>query len=285
MKLAATVILYNPLLEHINNIEELINRVDLLIIIDNSEIPNLEFINKLKGFSKVLLFSYPENIGISKALNKAASIAVKNNCLWMLTMDQDSRFSTANLQKLIEYIPVIDKDITVGMAGVDYIHEKSLMQPVSLKDVNILITSGSLLNLEIHKKLNGFDECLFIDEVDSEYCYRLRKNNFRVCIIEGIYLDHRLGNNITVKNWLLGSEVTRNIHVPVRMYYMVRNFLYVYFLYRKFFRKELNENAFVVINRIKNAFLYSSGERLKVLTYVIKGVRDYIAGRYGKVGS
>lgn len=282
MKLAASVILYHPLPEYVGNVISFISKLDLVIVIDNSETANLEFINKLKDFSNVLIYSYPENIGISKALNKAAMIASQNGYQWMLTMDQDSRFSLDNLQKLINLLPIIDKDTSIGMVGVEYISEKSLIQPGALRDAHILITSGSLLNLEIHKKLHGFDERLFIDEVDSEYCYRLRKNNFRVCMIDGIYLEHMLGNDLIVKNWLIGSKVKRNVHAPIRIYYMVRNFLYIYFKYRKYFKRELNKNTFVVINRIKNAFLYSHGKRYKVLTYAIRGLYDFLLGRFGK---
>jgi rhamnosyltransferase len=275
MKLTATVILYNPLAEFILNIDSYVSFVDLLIVIDNSECPDFELANQIKMYPNVLFFSYPENIGIAKALNKAALIAAERGYEWMLTMDQDSMFSSYNMKKLLDCFRLIQAESNIGMVGVDYSNEKYKSDDnCNLIDVNLLITSGSLMNLAIHKYLNGFDERLFIDEVDSEYCYRLRINKFRVCKITGVYLEHNLGHDVFVKNWLIGSEVKRNIHSPLRIYYMLRNFLYVYFKYRRNFGKELNKNAFVVVNRIKNSFLYSPGKRTKVLFFGSFGKHD-----------
>jgi rhamnosyltransferase len=286
MKLAATVILYNPLSEFILNIDSYVSSVDLLIVIDNSEYPDVELSNQIKKYPNILFFSYPENIGVAKALNNAALIAAERGYEWMLTMDQDSMFSSINMKKLLGCFRLILDESNIGMVGVDYSNEKNKSdENCNLIDVNLLITSGSLMNLEVHKYLNGFDECLFIDEVDSEYCYRLRKNKFRVCKITGVNLEHNLGHDVIVKNWLIGSEVKRNIHSPLRIYYIIRNFLYVYFKYRRDFGKELNKNTFVVVNRIKNSFLYSPGQRTKVLFFAIKGFKDFFIGRFGKIDS
>ena len=37
------------------------------------------------------------------------------------------------------------------------------------------MTSGNLLNLKIAEKIGDFEEKLFIDEVDHDYCYRIRR--------------------------------------------------------------------------------------------------------------
>lgn len=64
---------------------------------------------------------------------------------------------------------------TVNYTGLNA-EEKSL----SPYEVKLAITSGSILNVTIAKQLGSFDENLFIDEVDSEFCYRAQKMDIRL---------------------------------------------------------------------------------------------------------
>jgi rhamnosyltransferase len=282
MKLAAVIILYYPNDNVLDNIKSFYNLVDKLIIIDNSEIPNKSIIDKLFELSKAEVHCMLDNIGISRALNMAVDIALNEGYEWLLTMDQDSMFEEGQFKKYLTSFGELMEDKLLGVVGVDYGASGYNNEKDIIEDVPLVITSGSIVSLQICSLLKGFDENLFIDEVDSEYCYRLRKNNYRVCLIQNIKFRHELGKMILVRNWWIGSKVLRNIHAASRIYYMTRNFMYVYAKYHKYFRNELNRNLVVVCNRIKNAFLYSKGSRLKVIFYVIKGIKDFLIGKFGK---
>src|SRR5690606_22933163 len=87
-----------------------------------------------------------------------------------------------------------------------------------------IITSGTLLNLKSFVHVGKFDERLFIDGVDDEYCFRLQKSGYKVIQFENILLNHRLGKEVQVRNFGVGRKVTRNVFSAIRLYYMVRNY-------------------------------------------------------------
>lgn len=283
MKLAAVVILYNPMGGVYENIVSYGKMVDYLIVIDNSEFPDNSILEQIKTLKNVEIHSNTVNLGVSRALNIAAEIALKKGFKWMLTMDQDSKFEDAQFVAYKECMNRYSEDSHLGIVGINYESDslKSSLQ-CDLKHVPIVITSGSVVNLKIYKQVGGFDESLFIDEVDSEYCYRLRKHTFKVCKFQNIYLTHNLGQMISHRNLITGRIFQRNIHSPIRIYYMTRNYLYVYFKYRKEFKNELKQNGFVVLNRVKNAILYSNFNSFIVLYYFVLGVKDYLFGNFGK---
>jgi rhamnosyltransferase len=221
-----------------------------------------------------------DNIGISKALNFAAGEALNAGFEWLLTMDQDSSFDTTEFTKYLNCLDQLDQKKSIGMVGVNYAKTIAANDNI-LEDVTHLITSGSILNLMIYKNTGPFDERLFIDEVDSEYCYRLRLKGFRVCVVKSCFMKHHLGQDIWVRNWLVGPKVQRNIHPPIRIYYMVRNFLLLNSIYKKEFPGEFKEKAKGLLNRLKNAILYSE-KRSKVISFILRGIADYRKKKFGK---
>ena len=75
-------------------------------------------------------------------------------------------------------------------------------------------------------------EKLFIDYVDFEYCLRLRLNGFKIIQLNNITLYQELGNMVTKR--ILFWKVGISNHSPQRIYYRVRNRLFVsskYFLH------------------------------------------------------
>lgn len=280
MKLAATVILFNPPADVYNNIMSYYNFVDLLIVIDNSSKSNPVLQNAIGDLSNTVFFQMKDNIGIAKALNIAAQEAMKNGFEWLLTMDQDSCFNESDLTNYLGYIDGLDQKNMIGMFGVNY-ENKMPASIYVLEEVSHLITSGSVLNLLAYKKAGPFDERFFIDEVDAEYCYRLKKNDFRICMVKGSLMNHNLGQDIIVRNWFVGKKVRRNIHSPLRIYYMVRNFLLLSSIYKKDFPGEFRVNSKVLLNRIKNAILYS-GKRYQVIKFLFRGRLDYYRKKFGK---
>ena len=60
--------------------------------------------------------------------------------------------------------------------------------------VRRLITSGNIINVKNALAIGGFNEELFIDEVDYDICYRGTEMNLAVFeCTEGIYLRHSVG--------------------------------------------------------------------------------------------
>jgi rhamnosyltransferase len=145
--------------------------------------------------------------------------------------------------------------------------------------VTTVITSGSLMQLSLWNEAGGFCEKLFIDEVDHEYCYRLIEKGNTIVQFLNIFFNHRLGTTIT--GGYLGAVATKErvIHSPRRVYFMVRNYLYVRKLYRKLFPAEFKRRDRELMNRIKNN-LFFSGHFWKNVKQVLAGYRHYKTGNF-----
>ena len=92
-------------------------------------------------------------------------------------------------------------------------------------EIDECITSGSLLNIKAWNKIGGFDENLFIDGVDFDICYRLKKNGYKILCIQSVVLLHELGH-IEYHRFLFWRVLVKN-HSAFRKYYIARNIIYI----------------------------------------------------------
>lgn len=278
-KLIGVVIAYNPnITELSHNIQTYIHHLDQLIIVLNSEVD----VTNILSNSKIEIIKNTENLGIAKPLNQAAQYAIENRYNWLLTMDQDSYFiddlffNTFNCSEksdiaIFSPIHVSNKEINFSKP------EKTIY-------VNYTMTSGNLLNLSIWQELNGFCEKLFIDEVDTEFCFKCIVNNYKIAIFSNIPLIHNLGTlEYKINIPFLNRKLMFNIHSANRYYYISRNSFYLFKIY-------VLKLPIISINRfyygfIKKNFLtlIFSQNRREIITNIIKGIGHFIIGRYGSI--
>ena len=282
MKIAGTVILYYPDKNVIENISSYLNAVDKLYIVDNTESPSKLIGDNLKSFSNVVYIHDADNKGISVRLNQISNLAISEGFEWLLTMDQDSSFKKETLNNYFTCIQSFEEKENVSMFGINHeenVNESNVCNPVK---VNHLITSGSILNLRLVNFIGGFDEKLFIDEVDFEYCLRSVAKGFDIVQFVNIFLNHNLGQTSQHLSFKTIKLTSRNLHSHIRMYYMTRNFLYVQSIYHEKFPGEIHQRKRILLNRFKNNILYNN-ERIKVMKNIIKGVLDFRKKRMGKI--
>lgn len=55
--------------------------------------------------------------------------------------------------------------------------------------IDFCITSASCTNLAVWKEVGGFDERLFIDLVDNEFCKRLIVSGYKILRLNNLVLD------------------------------------------------------------------------------------------------
>jgi rhamnosyltransferase len=215
-RVLAVVVLYFPEKE-ISKIIDFKSEVDDVMIIDNTQ----------------------HNIGVAAALNKALDRAIKENYDWLLTMDQDSVFEPGSLKTLRDFAFSCKENIAI-VSPFHFI--KKPLTKTSVEEVKITMTSGNLLRVSAAKTAGSFEEKLFIDSVDNEYCLRLRKNGFKIVRVNAAILHHQLG-----KRGRFGIIT----HPATRRYYITRNMLYVmsrYFPQLFFFgSKELLKSFMLIL--------------------------------------
>jgi rhamnosyltransferase len=278
-RVLGAVILFHPANGLLDNVKTYIDEVDELLVIDNSEPPSPlgPALSQLSG--KVNLLTNPGNLGIAKALNQTAGYGVDHGFSWVLTMDQDSKFEAGALARMKEYLA--DCAITPGILTPFHCTPGGTKPPVDppTKAVRITMTSGNLLNLQAFTRSGPFEEKLFIDSVDHEYCLRLRRNGFSVTRLNTAVLYHQLGQ-IKYHRILFFKIKTTN-HPALRKYYMTRNRLYVMRKYigfdLKFFARELKE----LITGLWTTILFEEHGAEKVRAMFL-GAWHFAAGKYGK---
>lgn len=278
LNIAGVVILYHPDDALSNRIKTYIDYIGKLYVIDNSENP--------EPFSyqhqKIVYLSDCINKGIAARLNQSATLALSAGFEWLLTMDQDSFFQQHSISDYINCIRKHDKKNSVAMYGVEFIRRSLESNDCNLVEVSQMITSGSIINLKLLNNIGWFDEALFIDQVDFDYCYRAILKNYRVIQFNNILLEHSLGNASIHRSLKSFNKTERSLHSPERIYYMTRNYLYMRRKYKQFFPKQILHTKKDLINRIKNNFLYGTHKAV-LLKNIFKAFLDFRKNKMGKL--
>lgn len=284
VRLAGTVILFQPSPDIIINIESYLFEIDILYVIDNSPIKNEKLLNDIEKLSpKCKLVINHENYGIAEALNQAVELASNNGYEWLLTMDQDSHFE--NSEYFVKFNEYKNKHSIALFTPELIVFSEDLLpgKEIKYKPIyDMMMSSGSILNLEICIHLAGFETKLFIDEVDTDFCFKLLKNEYSILQIEGACLIHPQGLakyiNLPFKNKLRIIE-----HQPFRHYYITRNNFYI-------FKKYIKQLPKITLRRWKVGFIIKTilgilfhRQRCAVIKFTYLGFYDFIRNRYGSL--
>ena len=282
MKIAAVVILYHPEAKTIENILSYSNKVSKLYVVDNTACSDTGLVNVIRaGISNSEYIHDGENAGIAKRLNQVCTRAMEEGFDYIMTMDQDSSFEPDSIKNYFDCIDSYMEKQQAALFGLQHEYPAWASHTCDPETVTQLITSGTIVNLSLFDKIGRFDEDLFIDLVDFEYCYRCIVNHFLVIRFRNIFLKHSIGTIKPLKQTIISKEKERGFHSPLRLYYMVRNYLYLRPKYKKRFPTEFAINRKAILNRIKNNLLYSN-KKFETLRFISRAIIDVKRNRMGK---
>ena len=186
----------------------------------------------------VVLLGY--NRGIAFALNMGRKIAREHGNSWLATFDQDSMATPEMIKQMAlayQSYPYPDRigiispchvDRRLGIMVGDQSYE---VAGPGWRVIGLTMTSGNLVNLDAAEAVEGFDDSLFIDSVDHDFCFRLRERGYQVLEATYAVLHHSLGN--LERRWFIYRWVTVSNHPALRRYYMSRNRLILWRQYWK----------------------------------------------------
>ena len=273
MKIDAVVVLYNPDKNVLDNIKTYSPVVNKVYAIDNSTNIDEELVKLIqKEIKNVEYVSLNGNQGIAKALNVGLQKAIDDKANYCLTMDQDSKFPTSEIENIKKYLEDNHEEygiISLNAKGVD---DNDDFQ--GIKDVDVWITSGNFIVIENYLKTNGFKEELFIDLVDFELCEQFHNIGKKVGIIGEITINHKIGEP-SIKR-LLWKKIKVDNHSPTRYYYQFRNTEYLYRRNKTFYKRWHRDGYKVQL--VQMLVGENKKERLKMIR---KGRKD---GRKGVLG-
>ncbi|OYU53847.1 MAG: hypothetical protein CFE25_17300 [Chitinophagaceae bacterium BSSC1] len=280
-KLMGVVILYHPdtnaLMEHL---QSYLSVVDHLLLLDNSESPSSDVTEILsKDASNKIQYQYfGENRGIAERLNQAIEYAQSKGYRYLLTMDQDTGFQPSQMLQYWQKVQdnQLDKVVQFGAnCQPDFTPISDIPQ-----QTNNLITSGTILDLSYIEQIGPFDQALFIDFVDTEFSFRVVEKGYRNLLFADIVLQHRIGYlkmSRSIKNFKSSARI---LHAPIRVYYILRNGLYL--LFRSPFVKGENRKLLLSNMKIlKNDLIYHN-QKGAVYSNVLRAVYDFVFGKMGK---
>ncbi len=183
------IVLYKSNLENSRTISTLgafLNKKVNLFVYDNS--PEKQYQEEKFTYNNfdIQYFHDPTNSGLSKAYNDALVLAQDKNYAWLLLLDQDTYF-TKEYVEAIELLQIDDdfKNMAAIIPRVNSLNGGQqispgkillggICRPLKLKEgiVNSKISginSGTILNVEYLKLINGFNTNYTLDMLDHWY--------------------------------------------------------------------------------------------------------------------
>jgi rhamnosyltransferase len=238
---AAVVVSYFPDTEALLNLLiTLSEETNLVILVDNGGGRNVFELSQARGLG-VKYHQLSSNMGLGYALNFGFTEAVKNGAKYISTFDQDSAPVPGMFKGMILlHKELEEKSIVCGAVGpVFYDRRESVKKyfpfyfeknnkilstsstspSCGFIEVDTLITSGAMVKASAWTAGLRYDEDLFVDYTDTDFCFRLRASGYRLFACLSIEMGHALSDAPPVK--FLGFKFFR--YSPVRRYYFFRN--------------------------------------------------------------
>lgn len=214
-------------------------QVDALVVVDNGSDPAT--VAALRTAATVLpamtLIANPDNPGLAAAQNQGMAALLAAGYDWLLLMDDDSTPAPDMIAVMAQVeaarpgafgllaprlrYPGVER-VPGFVSGLGWRVRKH-PAPVSglLEEPVFVIASGSLVRATAARAAGPMREDFFIDYLDVEYCFRLRRAGWRIAVAGAAVLDHALGRQSPHR--VLGRTVWSSNHAPFRCHAMARN--------------------------------------------------------------
>ena len=226
MGVCAGIVTYNPDLTRLKLVLKSVRgQFSCIWIVDNGSNNYEEIATLIAGCNDVELVALGNNLGIAAALNVICKKALDAGYDHVLTLDQDTVIEDGMADSLESHI---GEKVAVVCPRVLYEGNEAFCKSSNddVEQIAWAITSGSLTSLEAWKSVGGFDERMFIDGVDKDFCLRLGESGWSVIRVNNVTIHHRLGQLLCRR--VFGKTLYITNHSAMRCYYRSRNHVYLY---------------------------------------------------------
>jgi len=274
-EILAVVVSFNGGSKTVETVNALRGQVGHVHVVDNgSEASSVSLLAGLEKHPQVTVSLLGENQGIGRALNLGIDEAQRRGARWLLTMDQDSvadRGMVGALRRFAEANPD-----AACLTPSTRVNNASLGSREG--EVAYAITSGNLVKLDVFDRIGLYDEDMFIDCVDFDFCLRVRGAGWRIFRVGDALLHHELGEPHRVRG-PFSRFYTR--HSPRRRYYMFRNFG---LLAKKHVRRFPGFILKLAVSHLVLAALvpFHDERARESLAAIGEGIADFRKGRFGR---
>lgn len=286
-RVGAVVVSYNGgprLLETIGALREQTERV---FVVDNGSGEDSQTVLSQSEGGGVRVLRNAVNCGVARALNQGVSAAIEEGCEWVLTMDQDSVARPGMVAEMLECEREVSENLLVGaltprVADSRMANVASAHRGPRWETRRSAITSGNLVRASVYSDIGGYDEGLFIDSVDFDFCLRLRRRGYSIVRCNEAVLSHALGSLRERK--VLGRPYRYVAHPPARQYYMLRNHVVITRRYGARFPLFCARKQVAMAANVLRTILFEPSRR-ENLKAMMKGLYDGFRFRDPKVAA
>ena len=198
-----------------------------------------------------------------------------------MTMDQDSKAVPLRVNKLMSFV-CDNRNKHLGIVAARPIFTNETVEVGWMPEyeyVDVVISSGNVINLAAYNEIGGFENKLFIDSVDTDFCLSLRLFKYKIIQLNTALFWHRLGE--CKRKYFLGFiKMTPTFHSAVRRYYITRNRYYLFDKYKYEFRDWVRREKYKNYKEFIMILLYEPNKWKKILA-IYKGWKDARKGVFG----
>ncbi|MFT4257474.1 MAG: glycosyltransferase family 2 protein [Pseudoxanthomonas sp.] len=240
----------------------------------------------------------PVNIGLAAALNRGIDRARERGFRYVLLLDQDSVPAEGMVRALrTELERLRANGVPAGAVGPQALDARNGLPapfvrvgfpfnrkipggPGQCIECDFLISSGCLIPLDVLDQAGAMDEGLFIDNVDLEWCFRVRAAGMKLYGICDARMQHAIGDALRPSRVRRGGVF---VHRPLRLYYIMRNRVLLY-------RRRHTPWAWIGQDLLRLPMKFCSTvlfqpPRREYLRCMLRGLRDGLRGVVGPARS
>ena len=226
----AVVVTYHPDGDFGARLRRVIPQVAATVIVDNgSSAASVALLHGLSTSLPVTLIGNGANLGVARALNQGLRYALDRGHAWALLLDQDTVVDHDLVESLLAAYAACPGPAQTAAVGSRFrdSHDRPAevralpAQGQLWREVEAVITSGTLLPLAAFAVIGPFREEFFIDYVDIDYCLRARAKGYRIIETRRALMSHTVG--APTRHALLGRGKWTTNHSAERRYYIARN--------------------------------------------------------------
>lgn len=260
-----------------------------VLLIDNDPNQTGAFLHNWKGLP-VVYVPLDLNLGPAGGAKKGLLLLAEEGYDWISWIDDDDPPIFPDVyERLLLLGNSTAKCGCVGIIGQRFnpqigklvrIKDHELYGAGSLEVDNIAGGMIKILNGKMIMNHPGLVPCekLFFGFEELEYDLRIKKAGYRIVTDKQLFLKHRqFYNRLNLKSNILSKKADNRLF---REYYSTRNLLYV------LFTNSYYQALFIFLVRIFIklivSFRYGFSYGFKSATYNIRGLIDYLSGKYGK---
>ena len=257
------------------------------VIVDNgSDAGAMSGLHALTAHPGIALIANGANLGIARGLNQGIEYARSRGCGWAVLLDQDSAVDDT----LVKSLRAVAADFpgprlaVVGARFRDTQGRPADTLPLGQaggrwREVESVITSGSLVSLAAHAAIGPFRDDFFIDYVDTEYCLRARALGYAVIETREPLMSHTVGAPSRHLAW--GKTRWTTNHSAERRYYIARNNTVMLREYGTRKGRSWRWKSLVRSYRLTQRIALYEDDRVAKILAVWQGWRDALRGTMG----